>query len=173
VVPFTKIQEDKIKAEEGSVSKLESIKLKIQEIYLALIAEQSISKEDIFDYYVNRIWFGSSYNTRGIQKAAEYYFNKDVSQLNLGEAAFLAGAVNSPASYNPINNKYKEPEDTNDYLQSATNRRNVTLKLMLDNGYITEEEYELAKNSRLEFALTETDMRTNDPNMPYIHQSIA
>ena len=147
--------------------------LKIQEIYLALIAEQSISKEDIFDYYVNRIWFGSSYNTRGIQKAAEYYFNKDVSQLNLGEAAFLAGAVNSPASYNPINNKYKEPEDTNDYLQSATNRRNVTLKLMLDHGYITEEEYELAKNSRLEFALTETDMSTNDPNMPYIQQAIA
>lgn len=165
---FTKIQEDKIKAEEGSVSKLESIKLKIQEIYLALIAEQSISKEDIFDYYVNRIWFGSSYNTRGIQKAAEYYFNKDVSQLNLGEAAFLAGAVNSPASYNPINNKYA----ATDYLQSATNRRNVTLKLMLDHGYITEEEYELAKNSRLEFALMETDMSTNDPNMPFIQQAI-
>lgn len=170
---FTKIQEDKIKAEEGSVSKLESIKLKIQEIYLALIAEQSISKEDIFDYYVNRIWFGSSYNTRGIQKAAEYYFNKNVSQLNLGEAAFLAGAVNSPASYNPINNKYAAAEDTTDYLQSATNRRNVTLKLMLDHGYITEEEYELAKNSRLEFALMETDMSTNDPNMPFIQQAIA
>ncbi|WP_281790835.1 transglycosylase domain-containing protein [Faecalibaculum rodentium] len=169
---FTKIQEDKIKAEEGSVSKLESIKLKIQEIYLALIAEQSISKEDIFDYYVNRIWFGSSYNTRGIQKAAEYYFNKDVSQLNLGEAAFLAGAVNSPASYNPINNKYAAAEDATDYLQSATNRRNVTLKLMLDHGYITEEEYELAKNSRLEFALLETDMSTNDPNMPFIQQAI-
>ncbi|WP_300963264.1 transglycosylase domain-containing protein [Faecalibaculum rodentium] len=169
---FTKIQEDKIKAEEGSVSKLESIKLKIQEIYLALIAEQSISKEDIFDYYVNRIWFGSSYNTRGIQKAAEYYFNKDVSQLNLGEAAFLAGAVNSPASYNPINNKYAAAEDATDYLQSATNRRNVTLKLMLDHGYITEEEYELAKNSRLEFALMETDMSTNDPNMPFIQQAI-
>lgn len=85
---FTKNQEAKIEAEKGSVSKLEAIKLKIQEIYLALIAEQSISKEDIFDYYVNRIWFGSSYNTRGIQKAAEYYFDKDVSQLNLGEAAF-------------------------------------------------------------------------------------
>ena len=169
---FTKIQEDKIKAEEGSVSKLESIKLKIQEIYLALIAEQSISKEDIFDYYVNRIWFGSSYNTRGIQKAAEYYFNKDVSQLNLGEAAFLAGAVNSPASYNPINNKYAAAEDATDYLKSATNRRNVTLKLMLDHGYITEEEYELAKNSRLEFALMETDMSTNDPNMPFIQQAI-
>ena len=169
---FTKIQEDKIKAEEGSVSKLESIKLKIQEIYLALIAEQSISKEDIFDYYVNRIWFGSSYNTRGIQKAAEYYFNKDVSQLNLGEAAFLAGAVNSPASYNPINNKYAAAEDATDYLKSATNRRNVTLKLMLDHGYITEEEYELAKNSRLEFALLETDMSTNDPNMPFIQQAI-
>lgn len=166
---FTKNQEQKIEAEKGSVSKLDEVKLKIQEIYLALIAEQTIDKEAIFDYYVNRIWFGSGQATRGIQKAAQYYFNKDVSQLNLGEAAFLAGAINSPASYNPISNKY---DDSQDYLKNATNRRNVTLALMLDHGYITEEEYELAKNSRLEFALTETTMDNSNPYTPYIMQTI-
>lgn len=88
---FTKNQETKIESEEGSVSKVQQIKLKVQEIYLSLIAEQSLSKEDIFEYYVNRIWFGSGNNTRGIQKAAQYFFGKDVSQLNLGESAFLAG----------------------------------------------------------------------------------
>jgi len=47
------------------------VKLKIQEIYLALIAEQSISKEDIMEYYLNRIWFGSGGNTRGITKSRQ------------------------------------------------------------------------------------------------------
>lgn len=87
------------------MSKLDQIKLKIQEIYLSLIAEQTIEKEEIMEYYLNRIWFGSAGSTRGIQKAAKYYFNKDVSELNLPESAFLAGAINAPALYNPLNNR--------------------------------------------------------------------
>ena len=83
---FTKNQEKKIETEQGPVTTVQKLKLKVQEIYLSLIAEQSINKEQIFEYYVNRIWFGSGNNTRGIQKAAQYFFNKDVSQLNLGEA---------------------------------------------------------------------------------------
>ena len=100
-----------------------------------MIAEQTLDKEEIFEYYVNHIWFGSGYNTRGIQKAAKYFFNKDVSQLNLGEAAFLAGAINAPDTYNPLNNLIKTDQD---YLANATERRNTTLALMLQHGYITE-----------------------------------
>ena len=77
---FTSQQEEKIQNEQGSISAFTKIKLKIQEIYLSLIAEQTLNKEEIFDYYVNRIWFGSGDNTRGIQKAANYFFNKDVSE---------------------------------------------------------------------------------------------
>lgn len=165
---FTKNQEEKLK-NEGSYNKLTQVKLKIQEIYLALIAEQSINKEDIFEFYVNRIWFGSGQNTRGIQKAAKYFFNKDVSELNLGEAAFLAGAINAPYNNNPLNNLRS---DETDFSKAATERRNTTLKLMLQHGYITEEEYELAKNTRLEFALDTNLEVTVDPNAAYIEQTM-
>lgn len=166
---FTKNQEAKLESE-GKLNKLTELKLKIQEIYLALIAEQSIDKEDIFEFYVNRIWFGSGGATRGIQKAAKYYFNKDISQLNLSEAAFLAGAINAPFNNNPINNR--DVGGDVDFLQQATERRNTTLKLMLQHGYITEEEYELAKNTRLEFALQSSNEVSEDPNEAYITQTI-
>lgn len=167
---FTKNQETKIESEEGSVSKVQQIKLKVQEIYLSLIAEQSLSKEDIFEYYVNRIWFGSGNNTRGIQKAAQYFFGKDVSQLNLGESAFLAGCINAPDTYNPLNNL--NSENTIDHLSLATKRRNVTLELMLSHGYITEEEYNLASNQKLEFTINYTESTSTDPNQAYITQTL-
>lgn len=168
---FTKNQEQKMMTENGGyIPTIDKLKLKIQEIYLAMVSEQSLTKEDIFEYYVNRIWFGSGGATRGLQKACRYFFDKDVQDLNLSEAAFLAGAVNSPASYNPMNNRV---DDSFDYLQSATNRRNVTLQLMLNHGYITETEYNLAVNTRLEFALKSTKTVSNDPNEAYIDQVIT
>ena len=167
---FTKNQETKLQQENGGyISTIDKLKLKIQEIYLAMVSEQNLTKEDIFEYYINRIWFGSGGATRGLQKACKYFFNKDVSQINLGEAAFLAGAVNSPATYNPLNNRV---DDSFDYLESATKRRNVTLQLMLNHGYITEEEYNLTVNTKLEFALKSTKTVSNDPNEAYIDQVI-
>lgn len=170
---FTRNQESKIEAEKGTVSKLDSVKLKIQEIYLSLIAEQSINKEDIFEYYVNRIWFGSGNNTRGIQKAAQYFFGKDAKNLNLSEAAFLAGAINSPYFNNPFNNLY---DDRYDFLEMATKRRNTTLRLMVQHGYITQEEYDLAVNSDLAFDLVQQEQAAEDdvdPNDAYIQQAIT
>lgn len=167
---FTKNQEQKIKNESGgTISKLDQLKLKIQEIYLSLIAEQSISKEDILEYYVNRIWFGSGNNTRGIQKAAEYYFNKDVSELNLEEAAFLAGSVNAPAMYNPLNNRRDQDFD---HLAAGTERRNTTLDLMLQHGYITQEEHDLAVNTDLALALDYEEQVSSNANEAYINQVI-
>lgn len=172
---FTKNQEAKLTAEQGSLSKLDKIKLKIQEIYLALIAEQTIDKEDIMEYYLNRIWFGSGRNTRGIQKAARYYFNKDVSELNLGESAFLAGSINAPFTNNPLNNIHNasEESDSIDHLAAATERRNTTLQLMLNHGYITEEEYNLETASDLAFALDYRETISEDPNQAYIDQVIT
>ena len=169
---FTKNQEKKIETEQGSVSTVQKLKLKVQEIYLSLIAEQSINKEQIFEYYVNRIWFGSGNNTRGIQKAAQYFFNKDVSQLNLGEAAFLAGCINAPDTYNPLNN-LNEANTTTDHLKAAQNRRNVTLELMMQHGYITEEEYNLASNQDISFSLQYIERTSDDPNQAYITQTLS
>lgn len=168
---FTKNQERKMTEENGSIGKLDQIKLKIQEIYLSLIAEQTLSKEDILENYVNRVWFGSGNNTRGIQKAANYYFNKDVSDLNLGEAAFLAGAVNAPGLYNPIRN-LTETDSSVDHLAAATERRNTTLYMMLQHGYITQEEYDLATATDLALALDYEEVVSVDPYQAYIDQVI-
>ena len=169
---FTKNQEKKLETEQGTVTTVQKLKLKVQEIYLSLIAEQSINKEQIFEYYVNRIWFGSGNNTRGIQKAAQYFFNKDVSQLNLGEAAFLAGCINAPDTYNPLNN-LNEANTKLDHLKAAQNRRNVTLELMLQHGYITEEEFNLASNQDLSFSLQYIEKTNEDPNQAYITQTLS
>ena len=167
---FTKNKEEKLK-NEGKFTKVQNIKLKIQEIYLALIAEQNIGKEDIFEYYVNRIWFGSGGNTRGIQKASHYFFGKDISELNLNESAFLAGCINAPASYNPMNNIGLEDPNI-DFLASATNRRNVTLQMMQNHGYITEDEYLLAISSPLEFSLDYKETISSNANQAFIDQTI-
>lgn len=164
---FTKKREDKMLAENGSISTSEKIKLKIQEIYLSLIAEQNLDKESIFEYYVNRIWFGSGGNTRGIQKAAQYYFNKDITQINVGEAAFLAGSINAPIYYNPMNNLI---DLENDHLKMATNRRNATLDLMLHHGYITQEEHDLYVNTDLAFALQSAQMESTNPYGAFLDQ---
>ncbi|MDD6460609.1 MAG: transglycosylase domain-containing protein, partial [Absicoccus porci] len=168
---FTKNQEDKIIKEKGSLSKFDQVKLKVQEIYLSLIAEQSVSKEKIFEYYVNRIWFGSGNNTRGIQKAAQYYFGKDIQDVNLEEAAFLAGCINAPGQYNPLANK-TDPDT--DHLKSGQNRRNATLDLMLQHGYISQTEHDLAVNTNLAYDLKEEDTTTDaeDPNEAYIDMVI-
>ena len=167
---FTKNQEDKLLNTKGSISKLDQVKLKIQEIYLSLIAEQSIGKEEIFEYYVNRIWFGSGNNTRGIQKASQYFFGKDVSQLNLSEAAFLAGCINAPGQYNPLANMYDSEVD---HLELAQERRNVTLQLMNQHGYISDNEYKLASSTDLSLALNYKEMTSTDPNEAFIDQAIA
>ncbi|MBP3853633.1 MAG: transglycosylase domain-containing protein, partial [Erysipelotrichaceae bacterium] len=168
---FTKNQEEKLLNEKGSISKIDQLKLKIQEVYLSLIAEQNLSKEEIFTYYVNRIWFGSGNSTRGIQKASQYYFDKNVQDVTLEEAAFLAGSVNAPGRYNPLAN-LTDPEV--DHLDAAVQRRNLTLRLMLQHGYITEDEYNLAVGSRLSYRLVHNEdaIVTDDPNQAYIDEVI-
>lgn len=166
---FTKNKEQELIADYGSVSIADNIKLKIQEISMAMISEQSLSKEDIFEYYVNRIWFGSDNNTRGIAKAAEYYFDKEVSELNVSDCAFLAGCINAPQLYNPYNNVL---DDGVDHLQAATERRNDTLYQMYNHGYITKTEYNLYKNVSLENSLKQHKVQTSDKNQAFIDQVI-
>ena len=133
-------------------SSLQKVFAKIQEIFLAMDAESQISKKEIMMNYLNYINFGGP--ARGIQKGAQYYFGKDVSELNLSESAFLAGVINSPNLYNPYYN-----------YEYAVERRNETLNLMLYHGYITETEYELAVNTELVFQLSG---ETNFETAPYL-----
>ena len=107
------------------------------------------------------IWFGSDGGTRGVQNAALYYFGKDVNELNLSECAFLAGVINAPASYSPYYN-----------YDLATTRRNQTLQLMLQHGYISEEEYNLASSTNLAFQLEESESFTEDPYQSIVEMAV-
>ena len=101
--------------------------------------EGAKSKQDIFESYVNKLNFGGSNNIRGIQKAAQYYFGKDLQECTLVEGALLAGVINAPNYYNPFYN-----------LEAAQERVTEVLYQMKNHGYISKAEYELAKSVRVE-----------------------
>lgn len=109
-----------------------TLKRKIQEAILAIQMERYFSKHEILEHYLNGIYLGAG--AHGIQAAAHTYFNKDVSELTLSEAALLAGLPQAPSAYNPFRN----PE-------AAKERRNIVLSQMANHGYITQAEAEAAK----------------------------
>ena len=116
----------------NEVSFYDRLSRKVQEQYLAVRLEQQYSKEWILENYLNTINLGGG--TRGVQVATQYYFGKDVSQLSLAESALLAGITKNPSAYNPLTH----PEKSKD-------RQLLVLNAMLEQGYITQEEYETAK----------------------------
>ena len=108
LVKLTYFQND-----DTGVSKTRNIEYKIQQIDLAMQLEKKITKKQIFEMYMNKMNFGGVGNIRGVQKAAEQYFGKSVSQLNLSECALLAGIINSPYYYLQQNDLvYVEPNGT-------------------------------------------------------------
>lgn len=148
---------------------------KLQEIFLAIEADNLCTKQEIFAHYLNRINFGN--NIRGVEKAAQYYFGKSASEINLSESAFLAGIINSPNYYNPYNEQIKHDENNIyvnpniEYLKNGTRRRNEVLDMMVYHGYITEEEATLAKAIKLEDQLAGISAKWSD-NIPYYQSYI-
>lgn len=113
---------------------LERFTRKIQEQYLAVEVEKNINNKNvILENYLNTINLGAG--TYGVQAAARKYFNKDVWDLNLSECATLAGITQNPTQYNPI----EHPE-------ANAKRRKEVLDHMLDQGYITQEQYDQVIN---------------------------
>jgi penicillin-binding protein 1B len=120
-----------------------TLKRKLKEVFIAMMLEQRLSKEQIFEMYANQIYLGQrgSFSIYGVGEAASAYFNKDVSSLTLPEAALLAGIIRGPSLYYP----YK-------YAQRATERRNWVLKQMVEYGYITPVEGDAASQAPLGLA---------------------
>ena len=108
-----------------------SLDRKMREVSLALGVEQTLSKEEIFERYVNTVYFGNG--AYGIGAAARRYFGKSVSDLSLDEAALLAGLIRSPNSLDP----YQFPN-------AALSRRKTVLDKMVELGWLDEEEAEAA-----------------------------
>ena len=130
---------------------------KLSEIILAIQADKALSKEEILTLYLNKIYFGRSTSSIGIAAATKYYFNKDVNELTLPEAAMLAGSLNSPYNYDPYY-----------CLDKATARRNTILKLMVTHGYITQQEYEEAKATKIENTLCASPTTNNNTLAAYV-----
>lgn len=104
---------------------------KVKEAIIALEIEKLYTKDEIFEKYINEINFGQG--SYGAQVAAKTYFNKDLVDINLAEAAMLAGIPNRPGSYNPMKS-----------LDNALKRQKLVLGMMLKNAFITQEEYDIA-----------------------------
>lgn len=105
---------------------------KATEASIAVALEQKMTKDEILAMYLNRIYYGKGVS--GIKAAANYYFDTELEDLELWQAATLAAMPKAPNRFNPLNN----PE-------ASMNRRAVVLKLMYDQGYISEAEMEEAK----------------------------
>lgn len=127
---------------------------KIYEAILALELEQILTKEEIFEAYVNTINFGPVY---GVGSAARYYFNKDVSELTLPEAAMLAGIPQLPSYHNP----YLD-------IQTATERYQTVLSLMVRHEYISEQDANIAKQIPLADLLEESEYSNSSAYYTYM-----
>lgn len=110
---------------------------KIKEIILAARVETAMSKEKILELYLNEIFLGQ--NSYGVAAAAQTYYNKTLSELSPAEVAYLAALAQRPGNLHPV----RQSED-------AIARRNYVLGEMLDNGYLDQAAYEVAKAAPLE-----------------------
>ena len=104
---------------------------KVKEAILTYQIERTYTKDEILERYLNEIYYGSG--SYGIKNAAEQYFRKDVKDLNIAEAALLAGIPNRPTKYDP-----------NRHLENTLHRQKIILKEMYDDGRITKEQYDEA-----------------------------
>ncbi|RBP92367.1 penicillin-binding protein 2A [Cytobacillus firmus] len=120
------------------LSSEKTYKRKLEEFFLALEIEKEYSKDEILQMYLNQVYFGEG--AWGIKRAAMKYYAKDVEDLSISEAALLAGLVKAPSAINPYQNE-----------EIAIERRNLVLDRMKEHSFISEKEWEKAKNEKLVF----------------------
>lgn len=134
-----------------------TLKRKIQEAVLALQIERQYSKQEIFELYLNQIYFGAG--AYGVQAASQVYFGKNVEQLSLAECAMLAGIPKSPNYYSPLNN-----------LKAAKERQSIVLEQMLKYGFIDNVAAMKATKEELKLGRAATQSGTASYFIDYITQ---
>lgn len=121
------------------------IDVKIKEILMAMNLERHYTKAQILEIYLNYINLGNGVN--GVQAASNFYFNKDVSELTINEAAALAVITKNPTKLNPLYDKKPATAEDTDYVVQRNNRRKYCLDKMLSFDYITKADYEKYYNT--------------------------
>jgi 1A family penicillin-binding protein len=129
---------------------------KLQELILAERLERQYSKERILELYLNKVYFGDG--LYGAEAAARGFFGKHASELNLSQAATLAGLVKSPSTYAPTISK-----------ERALARRNVVLQAMLENRAIDRGEYDTARKEKLTL---HDGLRSDEPHGQYFKEQV-
>jgi len=118
------------------IGQSKKINRKVKELITAIKIEQTYTKAEILELYFNSVYFG--HGTYGVQAASAYYFSKDVSEITLDESAMLIGLLPAPAKYSPINHP-----------QRAIDKRNLVLRVMLKQEYITPKIFEIENSKEL------------------------
>lgn len=130
-------------------------KRKVTELLMSYKLEKKYSKDEIFEFYANAIYFHN--RVYGVETASQYYFNKHVNELSYAEAAFLAAIPNNPTLFDPIT-KY----------DNTKKRQQSILQKMRKLDFITEEQYNEALNEEIVLNVTEPEVRFPD-YVTYIH----
>lgn len=147
-------------------AKDQTFKRKMQEAWLAVKVSHDYSKQQILEFYVNKVYMNNG--AYGIETGARYYYGKSLKDLTLPQMAMLAGLPNAPSNYDP----YKHPEQ-------AKQRRDLVIRAMLDNEKITKSQAEKAINTPIDSGLqpfkenttgNDTDKMVTDP---YIKEAIS
>lgn len=128
----------------------QTLQRKLTEAFLAVKIEQEFTKEQIMALFLNKMFFGQ--RAYGVAASAQVFFNKDLSKINIAEAATLAGVLPAPSRYNPVSNA-----------DNARIRRGYVLGRMLDLGYITRAEYDEAMEYPMESRLHGAAIELNAP----------
>lgn len=129
---------------------------KLNEIFLALKIERELSKHEILELYLNKIYFGQ--RAYGVAAAAQVYYGSDINALTLPQIAMIAGLPKAPSTTNPISNR-----------QQALQRREYVLQRMLTLSFITEAEFNIANNAPVSASLHTTPV---DIEAPYIAEMV-
>ncbi|MCI1466802.1 MAG: transglycosylase domain-containing protein [Lactobacillus sp.] len=137
---------------------------KAQEAWLAMKVERDYSKDEILEFYINKVYM--NYNNYGMGTAASYYYGKSLKKLDLAQIALLAGMPNAPVNYDP----YLHPE-------AATYRRNIVLKAMYKNKKISKQQYKQASKESVKTGLVpqhnNSDSTLRKIDDPYIKETIS
>lgn len=128
----------------------QTLSRKLKEAFLAYKIEQEFSKEQIMALFLNKMFFGQ--RAYGVAASAQVYFDKDLSEITIAEAATLAGVLPAPSRYNPVSNA-----------ENATVRRDYVLGRMLDLGFIDDAEYEQAMSQPMQSRLHGAAIQLNAP----------
>ncbi len=121
------------------LTRTKTLERKIKEVILTIELERKYSKDQIMEFYLNQVPFGS--NAYGVEAASQTFFKKSVSEASLAESAALVSMIKAPTYYSPYGNN----------LDSLLARKNYTLNRMASEGYITREEVKNAQEENIEF----------------------